>query len=101
MKKEKIKRMVIRLSLIGLMVFSFFFSYRYNGKCIGDTALTTVGLKAWSNNGHGTHYTVFYSLGILLVAFLGYSLTTKKRIATFLYFISGFCVLFVLANIAF
>lgn len=100
-KSRKILKTAIRLLMIGLMGFSLFFCIRHNGKCFGDEVLTTIGLKAWSKDGHGTHYTVFYSLGIMLIAFLGYALTTKKRATTFLYFISGFSVLFLIANIAF
>lgn len=88
-KSGKILKTAIRLLMIGLMVFSIFFCTRLNGRCFGDEVLTTIGLKAWSNNGHGTHYTVLYSLGIMLIAFLGYALTTKKRVTTFLYFISN------------
>ena len=33
-----------------------------NGVCFGDSILSYLGLKAWSNGNQGTHYTIFYSL---------------------------------------
>lgn len=46
------------LSVIGVL---FVFSFK-NSPSIGDRILTFIGLKTWSTNGKGTHYTVFYSL---------------------------------------
>lgn len=46
------------LSVIGVM---FIFSFK-NNLSIGDRILTFIGLKTWSANGKGTHYTAFYSL---------------------------------------
>ena len=82
---------------IVFMLFSIIFCYTFNGYCIGDNFLTTIGLKAWSNGMHGTHYTVFYSFGILLVSFILYAFTTCKKLMTFLYFISGFSIIFIIS----
>ena len=98
----KYKTIVIRAIAILLMVFSLFFSYTWpGGYCIGDSFLGRLGLKAWSNGAHGTHYTFLYSLGILLVAFFVYSQTTRKKLMSFLNIVCGFIILFFLANIAF
>ena len=95
-------KIVIRCLMICLMIFSFFLSYTWKGGyCIGDAFLTAVGLKAWSNGIHGTHYTVFYSFGILLISFFVYAWTTNKKFMTFLCFLCGFFILFFFANIMF
>ena len=99
--KTLILKIIVRFVAIVFMVFAVIFCYTFNGYCIGDNFLTTIGLKAWSNGMHGTHYTVFYSFGILLVSFILYAFTTYKKIITFLYFISGFSIIFILANVFF
>lgn len=102
------KRVIIRCLSILLMIFAVIFSFTFrslgpatweNGLCLGDEILTALGLKAWSNGMHGTHYTVFYSLGMILISFVMYVWTTKNKIMNFLYFCSGFSILFLLANI--
>lgn len=50
------------LSLV-LAIMGIIFSGSFkNGTCYGDIILNFIGLKPWSGNGKGTHYTVFYSL---------------------------------------
>lgn len=100
--KERFIKIIVRGLAICLILFSFFFSYTWpDGYCIGDSFLNVLGLKPWSNGVHGTHYTVVYSLCMLLVAFLAYAQTTKKRLMTFFGLICGFTILFFAANIAF
>lgn len=76
------------------MIFSVLFSYTWaNGYTLGDIFLNSIGLKSWLGDyGVPTHYTVFYSLGMILVGFISYSLTAKKKFITFLYFLGGFSV---------
>lgn len=100
-KKSLVLKITVRFITILFMAFAVIFCYTFNGYCIGDDFLTSIGLKAWSNGVHGTHYTVFYSLGIILVSFILYAITTQKKLMTFLYFISGFSIIFILANIFF
>lgn len=105
---KMVKKVVIRCVSVFLMVFAVIFSFTFrslglmtweNGFCLGDEILTGLGLKAWSNGVHGTHYTVLYSLGMLLIAFLVYAWTTRKKFTNFIYFLGGFSVIFFLANI--
>ena len=58
------KRKKIGIGSISLLLFiiGFLFAFKFNNICIGDTILTYIGLKAWSNINSGIHYTVFYSL---------------------------------------
>ncbi|MFI3214537.1 MAG: hypothetical protein R3Y24_14555 [Eubacteriales bacterium] len=103
------KKIVLRVMAILLMIFSVIFSLRFdsffsstweNGYCIGDNILSSVGLKAWSSGTSGTHYTVIYSLVMLLLSFAAFSSTAQKKALTFMYFLTGFLVLFFIANIA-
>ena len=41
-----------------------------NGKCFGDIVLNFLGLPTWSNGTMGLHITIFWSLLILIPAFL-------------------------------
>lgn len=101
-KKYLIKKVVLRCISIFLIIFSVLLSLTWkDGYCIGDNILTSMGLKAWSNGIQGTHYTALYSLTMLLVAFLIYSMTTKKILMTFSYFLMGLTVIFILSNIVF
>ncbi|MBS5988029.1 hypothetical protein [Clostridium sp.] len=59
MKKNKIG--IGSLSLL-LFIIGCLFSFTFNDICIGDSILTYIGLKAWSNGNSGTHYTIFYSI---------------------------------------
>ena len=102
------KKTIIRCIAVLLIVFAIVFSFTIrsigaisgqNGFCLGDNILNALGLKAWSNGVHGTHYTVFYSLGMLIFAFGLYSWTNKKKWVSFIYFLGGFSVVFFLANI--
>lgn len=38
--------------------------------CLGDIALRSIGLCAWSNGTSGTHYTIFYTVGFLVPALI-------------------------------
>lgn len=59
MKKKKIG--IGSLSLL-LFIVGCLFSFTFNNLHIGDSILTYIGLKAWSNGNSGTHHTIFYSL---------------------------------------
>lgn len=85
MKKNKVKNIVIRCSSLLLMVFSIGFgiTWEQHGYCLGDNILSKLGLPAWSNGTHGTHYAAVYALILLLFAFFLFSTTTKKKNRTF------------------
>ena len=72
-----------------------------SGYTLGDEVLTSIGLKPWSNGLHGTHYTVIYSVVMVLLAFGIYAATTKKKLITLLYLLCGFLIMFLVANIMF
>lgn len=42
----------------------------WNNLCIGDYILTGLNLPAWSKGSSGMHYTVWYSLLVLIPAFI-------------------------------
>lgn len=101
-KISKYKKIILRCLSVIIIFFSILFSYTWkNGYNLGDRLLTSIGLKPWSNGVHGTHYTVMYSLVMMLVAFFIYTITTEKKLMTLLYFICGFLILFFVANILF
>ena len=66
---EKKKIGVGSISLL-LFIIGVLFSFTFYGVCVGDNILTYIGLKAWSNNNYGTHYTIFYSLLFFIPALI-------------------------------
>lgn len=42
----------------------------FDNFCLGDFVLNAIGLQAWSNGSHGTHYAIFYSIVFLLPAII-------------------------------
>ena len=42
----------------------------FDGKCLGDYVLNSFGVPAWSNGDTGIHYSVYYSLLLLIPAFI-------------------------------
>jgi hypothetical protein len=79
-----------------LIIFSLIFSYSINEYCIGDKILNYFNLPSFSNNNNGTHYTIFYSIFLIALAFflrIKYSSINIKiciiaNIIILLYFIS-------------
>lgn len=63
-KKIGVGTVSLLLSIIGIV-----WTFTLNGVCIGDNALNSLGLTAWSNGNTGTHFTVFYSLIFFISAF--------------------------------
>ena len=64
-----------------------------NGKCLGDIALNFLGLPTWSNGTTGLHITIFWSLLILIPAFLIAIRNKKDLFAESAMWISGlFCI---------
>ena len=64
-----------------------------NGKCLGDIALNFLGLPTWSNGTMGLHITIFWSLLILIPAFLIAIRNKKDLFAESAMWISGlFCI---------
>ena len=64
-----------------------------NGKCLGDIALNYLGLPTWSNGTTGLHITIFWSLLILIPAFLIAIRNKKNLFAESAMWISGlFCI---------
>ena len=64
----------------------------YNGFCIGDAVLNSIGLKAWSNGNSGNHLTIIYSL-IFFVPALVLSLKFKEHFGTKAGKIVSLCVI--------
>ena len=65
-KKIGIGSLSLPLCIIGAL-----FSVSFKNKiCYGDIILNFFGLKPWSNGNQGTHYTVFYSLIFIILAFI-------------------------------
>ena len=64
-----------------------------NGKCFGDIILNFLGLPTWSNGTMGLHITIFWSLLILIPAFLIAIRNKKDLFAESAMWISGlFCI---------
>ena len=64
-----------------------------NGKCFGDIVLNFLGLPTWSNGTMGPHITIFWSLLILIPAFLIAIRNKKDLFAESAMWISGlFCI---------
>ncbi len=64
-----------------------------NGKCFGDIVLNFLGLPTWSNGTMGLHITIFWSLLILIPAFLIAIRNKKDLFAESAMWISGlFCI---------
>lgn len=87
-KKIGVGSLALLLAILGL-VLSFPIG---NQDVLGDQLLKTIGLKACSNGNDGIHYTMFYSLAILVGAMiLGYlfkhdfGAKTGRRIALSLF----------------
>lgn len=49
-----------------------------SGFCLGDFLLKKVGLKVWSNGDMGIHYTFFYSLILILIGWIGCTITFNR-----------------------
>ena len=56
----------------------------YDNLCLGDYLLGLVNLPAWSNGTSGMHYTVWYSLVLLIPAFI-----LGKKYENHLFAVSG------------
>lgn len=91
MEKLMVKNIVIRCVSVLLAVFSVLFGVTWskNGYCLGDNILSGLGLKAWSNGTHGTHYAAVCALVLLLAAFFLFAAATKKKDSVFRYLIIG------------
>ena len=64
-----------------------------NGKCFGDIVLNFLGLPTWSNGTMGLHITIFWSLLILIPAFLIAIRNKKDLFSESAMWISGlFCI---------
>jgi len=59
-------------SSIGILIFSILFSVSLSRTfCLGDVILKGLGLKAYSAlSGEGIHYTIFYSVGMLVAGYI-------------------------------
>lgn len=56
---------------IFLFILSIGFSLSFKGSpAVGDIVLQSIGLKAWSHENGGLHYTILYSLGMLYISWL-------------------------------
>jgi hypothetical protein len=67
----KKKNMGVGSLSLPLVIFAIIFGVSFkNNVAIGDRLLRFIGLKAWSNEYSGTHYTAFYSLVLIGVGWL-------------------------------
>ena len=100
MKNQKLKSFLLKFFSFSLTFFSLAFAVTWKNinYCLGDNILAKLGLKAWSNGRYGTHYTVLYSLFLLLIAFAIYVAGTEKKERNFKYFIIGSIIILLLIN---
>ena len=70
MKKAESSLPVLLVCLF-VILFSVVFSFTSNGFTLGDEILNALNLPAWSDGSLGTHYTIFYSLGMMTVSVIG------------------------------
>ncbi len=80
MSKCDLRTRVVKAVSVILMLISFAFGFTWSkhGFCLGDNILTGLGLPAWSNGTHGTHYAAILALIVFLVAFFLFVRTIKK-----------------------
>ena len=64
-RKIGIGTISLPLALLGLV-----WSLEIRGFCLGDIALSSIGLRAWTNIDTGIHLTVFYSLLFFIPAII-------------------------------
>ncbi|MBM7870705.1 hypothetical protein JOC70_002199 [Clostridium pascui] len=69
--KNIVKDIGIGSISIFLFILSIGFSISFKGApAVGDLVLQSIGLKAWSHENGGLHYTILYSLGMLYLSWL-------------------------------
>lgn len=51
-----------------LIIIGILWNTSIRHDCLGDVILSNCGIKAWSNDGNGIHYTIFYSLIFFIAA---------------------------------
>jgi len=51
-----------------LFLFAIIFSFTVNSFTLGDLILNLVNLKSWSSNTNGFHYTIIYSVILIIVS---------------------------------
>ncbi|WP_097027507.1 hypothetical protein [Clostridium peptidivorans] len=69
--KSTVKDVGIGSISIFLFILSIGFSLSFKGApAVGDLVLQSIGLRAWSNEYGGLHYTILYSLGMLYLSWL-------------------------------
>jgi peptidoglycan/LPS O-acetylase OafA/YrhL len=58
-------------SLSGILfIFAIIFSFTVKSYTLGDNILNLLNLKSWSHNTEGLHYTVFYSLVLVIISLM-------------------------------
>lgn len=54
-----------------LIAIGMVWSFTFRGFCLGDTVLSLFGVQTWSSSyANGIHYTVFYSLILIIPALI-------------------------------
>lgn len=65
------KKSVLRFVLaILIFIFAIVFSFTVNGYTLGAEILKILGLSSWSSENMGTHYTLFYSTAMMIIAYI-------------------------------
>jgi len=74
-----LKKIIFGIVSFAVMIFGYFFGVSFpNGFNLGDRILMDIGLKAWSDGTTGLHYTIFYSIILILLAWIGANKTLGK-----------------------
>ncbi|QAA32125.1 hypothetical protein [Clostridium manihotivorum] len=72
MKLRINKKKTLGMLFVALIIFSMIFSLATtNSVPLGDIILKRLGLKTWSNGTEGFHYTVLYSIAMLIIGYNG------------------------------
>jgi len=82
--KKKLGKGSLSLLLVALALLWSCNIAIYDNFCLGDYLLGLMNLPAWSNGTNGMHYTVWYSLFLLIPAFI-----LGKKYENHLFAVSG------------
>lgn len=67
-ESKSLKNIFFCVLAVGIFLFAIVFSVPINGFTLGDQILNALHLPCWSNGNSGTHYTIFYSIGLVLLS---------------------------------
>ncbi len=71
MKNKSFMKIGIGTASLVVVIIGALFSFSFGRNIsLGDSILTSLGFKAWSNVTTGIHYTIFYSLIFYILALI-------------------------------